>query len=141
MKPQCIFAAIAFVAGTFSASSGAQQNYEALDAAQMQRRMQEEQTMLEGKQASSPEEPTTAPKQLRDRGKLNADQRRAQEQLQQQQLLLDAATKNTPRISSSPVQANHAPAQNQLFELERKQQDLSFDIQRQQLHFRQRSGQ
>ena len=139
MKPQCIVAVIAFLFSTFSASSGAEQNEDALDAAQMQRRMQEEQTMLEGKQASSPEVPTITPKQLQERRKLNTDQRRAQEQLQQRQLLLDAATNNTPRIPS-PVQANQAPAQNQLFERERQQQDLSFDIQRQQLQFRQRQG-
>ena len=141
MRPPTIFAVIAFVSSSLSFLSSAEPNQGALDAAQLQRRMQEEQITLERKQTTSPQAPTIAPKQLDERRKLNADQRRAREQLQQRQLLLNSATKNTPPNASSPAHTNQTPLQNQLFERERQQQDLSFDIQRQQLQFRQRSGQ
>jgi hypothetical protein len=110
----------------------AEPNQDALDAAQFQRRMQEEQTTLEQKQ--SQQDGATAIQQDAERKQLNADQRRALEQLQQRQLLLDAAN---PK-SSATTHSQPAPQPNQLLQIERQQQDLSFDIQRQQLEFRQR---
>jgi hypothetical protein len=140
MRPVYIFAIIALVSSGLSVPSSAESNQDAVDAAQMQRRMQEEQLTLEQKQAASPQESTTETKPLDERAKLNAEQRRAQEQLQQSQRLLDAATRNVPRTPASPsTQINPMPLQNQLFDRERQQQDLSFDIQRQQQEFRQRA--
>ena len=139
MRPVYIFAVIAFVSSGSFVPSNAESNQEAVDAAQVQRRMQEEQLTLEQKQTTSPQEPAIEQKRLDERDELSADQRRAQEQLQQRQRQLDAATKIAPRSPSSLNQINQTPLQNQLFERERQQQDLSFDIQRQQLEFRQRA--
>jgi hypothetical protein len=140
MRPVYIFAIIAFVSSGLPVPSSAESNQDAVGAAQMQRRMQEEQLTLEQKQAASPQDVAAETKPLDERAKLNAEQRRAQEQLQQRQRLLDAATRNVARTPSSPsTQINPTPLQNQLFDRERQQQDLSFDIQRQQLEFRQRA--
>lgn len=139
MRPLYIFATIAFVAISLPILSSAELNQDARDAAQMQRRMQEEQITLEQKQSSSPQQPGIEQKHLDERDELNADQRRAQEQLQQRQRRLNAATKAAPHTPSSPNPINQPPLQNQLFERERQQQDFSFDIQRQQLEFRQRA--
>lgn len=139
MRPRYICAIIAFVSIGLPILSSAELNQDARDAAQLQRRMQEEQITLEQKQSSSPQQPAIEQKRLDERDELNADQRRAQEQLQQRQRRLNATTKIAPRTPSSPTQINQMPSQNQLFERERQQQDLSFDIQRQQLEFRQRA--
>jgi hypothetical protein len=139
MRPRYIFAIIAFVSSGLPILSSAELNQDARDAAQMQRRMQEEQITLEQKQSSSPQRPDIEQKHLDERDELNADQRRAQEQLQQRQRRLNAATKIAPRTPSSPNPVNQPPLQNQLFERERQQQDFSFDIQRHQLEFRQRA--
>lgn len=139
MRQPYLFAVTAIASIGFSIPSSAAPNQEALDAAQLQRRMQEEQITLERKQTSSPQQPAIEQKRLDERDELNADQRRAQELLQQRQRRLNAATKAAPRTPSSPNPINQTPSQSQLFERERQQQDLSFDIQRQQLEFRQRA--
>ena len=140
MRPLYIFFIVAFFSSSLSVQLSAEPNQDAVDAAQLQRRMQEEQITLEQKQVSPPQELASEQKRLDERDELSADQRRAQEQLQQRQRRLDAATKIAPRNPSSPsTQINPAPLQNQLFDRERQQQDLSFDIQRQQLEFRQRA--
>lgn len=139
MRRTYIFAIIGFVSSGLFVPSSAESNQDAVDAAQLQRRMQEEQLNLEQKQTASPQDAAAEPN-LEERAKLNAGQRRAQEQLQQRQRLLEGATRNAPRTPTSPsTQINPAPLQNQLFDRERQQQDLSFDIQRQQLEFRQRA--
>lgn len=140
MRRTYIFAIIGFVSSGLFVPSSAESNQDAVDATQTQRFMQQEQLNLEQKQTASPQDVANKPKRLEERAKLNADQRRAQEQLQQRQRLLEGATRNAPRTPSSPsTQINPAPLQNQLFDRERQQQDLSFDIQRQQLEFRQRA--
>ena len=103
-----------------------------------QRRMQEESIVLEQKQARSAQEPTIAPTRQEQRRQLSADQRMAQERLQQRQLQLRTAAQQAERAIPNQPPAPEPSVQTQIFDRERQQQDLSFDIQRQQLQFRQR---
>jgi hypothetical protein len=126
------FRGLIFIAIASSSISLAEPNQDALDAAQLQRRMQEEQVTLEQKQTQ--QQNAAGTEQSIERKRLNVDQHRTLEQLQQRQLLLNAASATSPKTAPREP----APQRDQLLKIERQQQDLTFDIQRQQLEFRQR---
>ena len=106
------------------------------NAALLQRRLQEESITLEQKHSRSLEDPAMTPAQRLELRQLNADQRTAQERLQQ--LQLRAAEQQAERAMPNRPSAPQPSLQTQILDRERQQQDLSFDIQRQQLQYRQR---
>ena len=108
------------------------------NAALLQRRLQEESITLEQKHSRSLEDPAMTPAQRLELRQLNADQRTAQERLQQRQFQLRAAEQQAQRAMPSRPSAPQPSLQTQILDRERQQQDLSFDIQRQQLQYRQR---